>query len=466
MGDGSLAKVSAPTTGVISNGGLIQIGVNNTADQWDYITLPKPSQPWRILIEGDVPTTSTTPAMSVSFFEGTVPLFSASGTWQMQGQSSQYANKKNWKLKLKNSATGNKLLVKIGDWEPMSSIILKGYGTDRTLIRDSLTTQVWRNMHAFPTGLLAPLSAYDYFRDADCGMHASALFSTAGTPVEVWRNGAFLGLYVLRTDNDAASYLMDTANTEHLLIQPQHAADMWTAAFNSAEWDFPSPDVAGYDTGDDMSQLAPTVNSAAARFVSWMQACVAQRTDIRSTYRDYLDLGSVLDYVLIVELSGSMDSLVNNWMAGSWNATPASGVWHFWPYDEDVTWGLTAPVNGTAADADAVGWVCGNQSHADHSPGFFNVIFNRFRPELRQRWRALRDAGIIDPRGITAWITSYTSLIDPAAMEMDLAVWSINGPNGAFAIAPNLYKQSLAYVLNYVVTRIAWIDAQWGYSGS
>ncbi|ARW47877.1 hypothetical protein [Acetobacter pasteurianus] len=91
---------ATPTTGVIDNGGLVQLGQNNTSDQWDYVTIPMPTQPLRIMVEGDLPTNSTTPTMSVTFFEGTTPLFSASGTWQTQGQSSESANKKNWKFKL------------------------------------------------------------------------------------------------------------------------------------------------------------------------------------------------------------------------------------------------------------------------------------------------------------------------------------------------------------------------------
>lgn len=218
---------ATPTTGVYSNGGLVQLGQNNTADQWDYVTIPMPTQPLRILVEGNLPTNSTTPTMSVSFFEGTIPLFSASGTWQVQGQSSTTASKKNWKFKLVNSATGNKLSVKVGGWPAMTSITCKAYATDRTLMRDSLTTELWRNMHKYPSGYLAPLSAYQYFDNTDFGVHQSALFSTAGVPVEIWQNGAFLGLYVMRADNDLPAYLMDDSNTQHILIQPQHSDSIW-----------------------------------------------------------------------------------------------------------------------------------------------------------------------------------------------------------------------------------------------
>ncbi|MGC5749948.1 CotH kinase family protein [Gluconobacter sp. NFX36] len=416
-------------------------------------------------MQGDLPDIGTTPSMSVTVFDGSTPLFSASGTWQVQGQTSQYANKKNWKFKLRNSVTGNKLAVKIGSWFPMSSIDVKGYGTDRALVRDSLTTHVWRQMHSYPNGRLAPLSAYQYFDRTDLGVHASALFSTTGFPVEIWRNGSFLGLYVLRASNDPDAYLMDDGNDQHILIQPQKAADMWTSAFSSKEWDFTSPDLGkNYDTGADVSTINKDVNDASARFITWMQKCYSGELDIRATYRSYIDLTSFLDYILIVELSGSMDALTNNWMGGSWNGTPTSGIWHIWPYDEDATWGLTSPINGVGSDAENIGFLTGNNSKADHNPGFFNTVFNKFRPELRARWRELRRAGVIDAKTITSWIVDYVSKIDPDMMKADLANWDINGATGSIDVRANPGKQSVSYIIDYATKRIAWIDTQWGYS--
>ncbi|MFS2220484.1 CotH kinase family protein [Commensalibacter sp. A3DC] len=97
--------------------------------------------------------------MSVSVFEGTIPLFSSTGTWNLQGQTSLNSAKKNFKIKFKNAETGKKLKVKIGDWAPMNGLVLKGYGTDRTLLRDIVTTEIWRNFHRDEAGLLAPASS-------------------------------------------------------------------------------------------------------------------------------------------------------------------------------------------------------------------------------------------------------------------------------------------------------------------
>ncbi|MCG4253165.1 CotH kinase family protein [Acetobacter tropicalis] len=462
-----MSKVQAATTGFINNGGVILVGQDNPADTWDYVTLPQPTAPVRIVTQGDVPIDKDGVSVSASIFIGTVPVLSGSGTWGIQGQSSTSSNKKNWKIKFKNPNTGNKLNIRIGGWFPQTSITLKGYGADRTLVRDSLTTELWRVMHSYPSGLLAPFSAYRYFDGSDLGVHTSALFSTAGFPAELWHNGAFLGLYVLRADNDPITYLLDDSNPQHILIQPQHAGDMWSWAFNSTQWDFPSPSVKGYDTGDDMSGLNQTVNDAAARVVNWMNDCVAGRQDFRKTYKQYLDLQSALDFVLINEVSLSFDSLNNNFMMGTRNGTPTSGVWEFYPYDEDEAWGVAWFLGADDQIDPTFGWVADdasiNKVPQGQPPGIFKVILEQMRPELRRRWCMLRDAGIISASTITRIVKSQTDLIDPSMMVADIANWPLSAWTGN---QQGVVKaaQSPAYICSLGAQRISWIDQQLGYS--
>ncbi|WP_249212636.1 CotH kinase family protein [Acetobacter persici] len=462
-----MAKTLTPaTTGYINNGGLVQYGSNNTSDSWDVVSVSKPSSPWRLNIQGDLPDSGTTPSMSVSFFEGTIPLFSAVGTWQVQGQSSANAVKKNWKLKLKNSNTGNKLAVKIGDWLSMTSITLKAYGDERTLIRDSLTTEVWRQFHSYPDGHLAPTESYQYFDSTDLGVHTSALFSTAGFPVEVYQNGNFLGLYVLRTSADNPDYLMDETNNQHLLIQPQHGGNVWgeLQSLDITQFTVQSPALKGYNDQDDISKTFPDTYAACNRFIVWASNCNAGTIDIRKTYSDYVDLNSVIDYIILCELAGSFDSMTNNFMLGSWNATSTSGVWYFWPYDEDETWGLVWGNTGSQSDAKNVGWVTINDGNpAQQDPGFFRAVHKNFRPEIRARWRELRDTGFISSMNINKIIKNQADMINPDMMVQDIAVWPLNIGTGSPSDIQLPNKWSVSYIQNYAKERIEWLDEQWGY---
>lgn len=122
-----------PTTGYINNGGVLTLGPK-AVKEFKTVTIDRPAGVMRILIDGELsnPSALNVP-ISVSFYDGTVSLFSAVGVRNVQGQSSQGALKKNYNLKLRRLFNGKKLYVKMADWSPTSTITLKGYGTDRTL---------------------------------------------------------------------------------------------------------------------------------------------------------------------------------------------------------------------------------------------------------------------------------------------------------------------------------------------
>ncbi len=455
-----MADLQQPTTGFVNNGSLVQYGADNVAAQWDYISLSKPTRPWRISLKGDLPTSKDGVDMSVSFFEGTLPLFSAMGTWNLQGQSSLNSLKKNYKIKLKNAVTGNKLKVRIGDWFPLSGLVLKGYGTDRTLLRDTITTEIWRHFHRDEAGRLAPEAIYSYQNDQDLGMKTSALFSTAGFPCELWCNGEFLGLYVLRSDNDNDQYLIDSSNPKHFLAQPDHATTFWqTGNYNFFEWEIYSPDPV---SDDSISFLK--------RFLSWTSGCINGSINPRDTYRSYIDLTSFIDYMLLNDVVVSFDSIVNNFMLCSWNAAATSGIVSIYPYDEDETFGvMAAPTTVDQADPYNVGWVMKrDKRYGGQDPIFFDMLHKYFRPEIRARWRQLRDKNRISGETINRIILNQSNLIDSKLMKKDLQNWPMNGETGignAINISDQGKKWSVNYIMDYAKRRIQWLDQQFRYYG-
>lgn len=456
-----MSKLPAQTTGYVNNGGVVTYAPNNTAEQLDILSIDRPQRALRWMVEGDYPSDKDGTDMSVSVFDGTIPLFSAVGTWGVQGQSTAGADKKNVKFKLKNPNTGNKLALKIGDWFSATSITHKAYGTDRTLIRESTATELYRRIHAYPTGLLASPLAYSYFDGIDFGTHTKALFSTAGTVAEIYRNGTFCQLGVIRSDADNPDYLMDDGNPNHILIQPQHAGGIWQNVWSGSDWVVQSPAIKGYDDQDDISKSAPDVQAKCQAILTYMQGCIAGTIDVRSTHTKYLRLRDWLDYDILINLTGSFDSMTNNFMFGTWDGVK----WGPWPYDLDETAGLVFTIAYDGAWASNIGWVTEKGGKADQDPGFFDVIHRQFRPELRARWRDLRDARIISIEAITSIINQQVGLINPDLMAQDIALWPLDGATGAPSWMPLGGKWSVSYVIDWYKARVAWIDQQWGYSG-
>lgn len=189
------------STGFSNDGGIALLSNPDTVDAVqgiDTIVLNKPNAPWRIVTQGawptDVSDARTATSVTVSVYEGALPLFSANANMSIQGQSSATQNKKGYKFKFTNPTTGNKLQIKIGDWFPSSKWDVKGYAVDRTLVRDAVSSALWRKIRrtgTFPDNLIAPMGAWQYWDTVDLETHASALFSTDGFPVEVWNGNTF-----------------------------------------------------------------------------------------------------------------------------------------------------------------------------------------------------------------------------------------------------------------------------------
>ncbi|EUK18811.1 CotH kinase family protein [Commensalibacter papalotli (ex Servin-Garciduenas et al. 2014)] len=441
-------------TGFINNGSLVQYGQGNTSDSWDYLIEDK--APLRILISGDLPNSKDGSSMNCSFYSGTIPLFSAAGTWGIQGQSSVNSSKKNWKLKLINPKTGKKLKVKFGDWFPSSSITLKGYGTDRTLLRDTTTTRLWRNMYSTHfNGLLSSDRNYNYFKDKNCASMTSALFTTDGSPVELYFNDQFLGMYVIRSDVDNDTFLMDPDNPNHIQTQPQKASNFWLSGkYTQSEWDFYCP---GTVTADTTQKLQD--------FITWACGCVNGTIDLRSTYHDHIDLKSWIDYILLCEVSASYDSIQNNFEMATWNGTDANPIWSIFPYDEDETFGIVYGKTTIAqTDPLTIGWVMREKGNiGNQHPVFFEKILDTFWGEVRDRYYYLRSNKILDTFTFDQMIKSQVDLINPKSLEQDLKLWSATGQTGfgtGLDVSDYGRKWSFVYIKNFFSDRLKWLDQQ------
>lgn len=460
------------STGVSNNGGIAMLGNPAAADAVqtiDTLVLDKPNAPWRVVVGGAFPTDASdarTPVdVAVSVYEGGIPLFSANAEMSIQGQSSATDNKKGYKFKFTNPATGNKLNLKIGDWLPSNKWDVKGYAVDRTLVRDTVSAALWRNIRrtaSFPDNLIAPKNVWDSLQSTDLSMNASALFSTDGFPVEMWQqDGTFFGLFVWRTTADLPDFLLDENNRNHIQIQPQHAGFMWDHAFTGTDWVVASPKIKKYTDQMDIAKAAPDVQAACTRFIQWCMDVRAGNVDMRATYPFYINLASWLDYILFCEVAGSADSRLNNFNLTTWDGM----IWHQCAYDMDETWGITFNTTVETSAPENCGFIMNQNTQSIWAgTNFFQMFYTYFLPELRARWAELRRAGTISYESIAELVKKQADFIDPAMIEQDLAIWP---PNGSDVINYGVTGRNYyTFILDWANRRIAWIDAQWGYSGA
>lgn len=289
-------------------------------------------------------------------------------------------------------------------------------------------------------------------------MHLRAAFSTDGLPCELWWNGAFQELVVWRSRTTNDNYLMDDANRTHILIQAQHTWNVWNRDFDSRDWTVQSPAIDGYEEQNDISAKAPDVQAACERLFKWFQACRADETQLRKEMHQYLHMQSWLDYLIMINVTGSFDSMQNNLFLGTWDAER----WSIWLFDHDRTFGVTAWQDRAAAAPDKIGWITVRGGTADQDPGIFDVIQRNLRPELRARWAELRLAGVVSAENLTRIIRRQIALIDGASMTDDLENWGRGGENTVRLDLAYDGRWSISYIQEWFRGRVAWMDAQWG----
>lgn len=391
----------------------------------------------RVPLNGEV--VSGTVLISV----GSQPVAVLNTTLEIQGQSSQGADKKNWKLKVSN-ASGEDVEVSVGDWLPSNKITLKSYGNvpgnpvffDRSLVREAVSAEIWRRIYRsmdYPTSLIAPPETWKRATLNQTDRQTSALFSTDCHPAVVSFNGVFFGVCMMRTSADEGDFLMDKKNPGHYLLQPQHVSQNVLTEWQPDLWEFTSP--------------KKPKDAAVQWFFDFFKGVVNGTTD-PATAHTVLNVPSFLLYVMFCEIVGSFDSLNNNVMIGGWDWSANGGTAYFFPYDLDETLGCIWNHQGDAASfPENVGFV-----HTGDAA--WNALFSYFvgRGDVGRVWSRIRTSGVLDPQNIWEIIRKYSGPIGSDLYLKESAAWGTNVISAPF------------YLQDWVVRRIAWLDAQWGYS--
>lgn len=356
-----------------------------------------------------------------------------------QGQSSAGSFRKNVNMKFYNDKM-KKVKVRFGNTLALSDFVLKSYyNSDKGHFKDTVTTDLWyrfRKAEPFPRGGVLPK---EIFIDTTFPENQLARASTFAFPVEHHRGGKFYGLGTVRYKKRNENYGMDESNPNHILIQLD-----WQALGSAMDWkdtsianfEIRSPDIDDYTSGDTV--LPPeykTVEDSVKRIADWMREVYLGTVDARATYTDYVNLESLLDYCLIVLVSGNPDATRNNFMMGTHDNTH----WHFYSYDSDKSWGAAsygAKIPYTFYDS--------NQ--------FFNEIGKVFAYELGVRYRRLRNLGIINTRFIQDLMLEQNSYMSATAKKIDAKYWG-----EIFEAA------SVGYSMDWTYKRINYLDSIYNY---
>ena len=411
------------------------------------LCLPEPTTLIDVVVSGQVPQfKGDTQTVAWSVMYGQSVLGSYTCAMDVQGNTSTQTTKKNFKFNNFTNANGDSVLIKMADWVENDKIEWKAFGPfpefgtnyfdgivlDRTMIRDTLSYRIWssvRKSHAWPDNLLAPLAVWMTENTDSASLPVSAKFGTDGYPARLTINGEFYGIGIWRGAGDNDDYLINKKNPAHYLVQAnQKDQSMWTN-WTPGFWDFSAPKKPDTDLFGN--------------FVKYIAACQNGSASL-ADFDQYSDRKSMLDYLLVIELLASQDSMINNIRFLSWDTGKR---WYWFMYDMDETAGIVWGLTPEETAPDVIGWI------TDYNAAF-EMLRKYFTLQLEARWKYLRDTNVISMQSIDGIIRSLTGLMPADVVAQDIAQWGTNS------------QSTYGYLINWYQGRIAWLDKQWGYSAS
>lgn len=349
-----------------------------TAIVWNAVDIP------RLYLEGNIKEMwEKSDVRQVSFvYEDGSDTVSGFAEIKIQGTSSIDFVKKNYTLKFfEDEALENKLKIDVG-WGPQNKYCMKANWIDRTHARNVVTARLAAKMQA----------KYDLLTQAP----NNGLID--GFPVEIYDNGAFLGLYTFNIPKDTWQFGMDKEDPNHIVI----CGEGWDEAnlFNA----MPDFETWAVEVGEESEVTLEKMN----RLFDFVMN--SSDEEFKADFEEYLNLDSALNYYVMADLAYLEDNLGKNMLIATYDGM----VWYLSLYDLDSSWGTNPQGTGTLSYK-------GNLLNMSR-----NTLFRRmeqaFPEELAQRYFELR-GDVLSNENIMAEFGAFADQVPSMTFLKEIQRW-------------------------------------------
>lgn len=392
-------------------------------------------------IEGQIPAADGVKSQVSYSYQG----MNGSATLKWQGQSSLSFPKKNFTIKFDKSFTAK------GGWLATDTYVLKGNFNDFTHARNIVSARLWGDI----------VKSRGWSTEDILDNDGTPLLDNDGTPLQIYQdtmpglinggaidgfpimlvvNGDFYGLYDFQIKKSRTMFGFEKDNHSQYAIScertPQNkngeAIHFKGAAIldgNDYDYEYVA------DDGDKAN--------AKASFNYMLQKVVdATGSDYAKTLEGYLDVDSVIDYMLFTALITAADDVTKNFLMLSYNGTK----WYFSAYDMDCTFGNWQD-----------GWIREDPDHAVPSIQHWrdanramHLVCAYDADRVKARYQELRKGPLSDTNVYKRFI-SYMSLTPVAVKNADVKLWPTT---------PATVAHSFSQIFNEFKLRVSVIDQQ------
>ena len=323
-----------------------------------------------------------------------------------QGHSTLTEAQKNYTVRLyadEGLTDKNRMELRPG-WQVEHKYVLKANYGDMSLCRNLSSAAIWARMAESRKGVPERLKRTSHYGAVD------------GFPVQVYHDGAFLGLYTMNLHKDDDLYALRYGTKEAIVIcnRTGTKAGLFReeAAFNTENWEEGDWEIEYCGTEGDTDWVKESFNGL-IHFVM-----TADDASFREQLGEYLDVNSAIDYLIFLYAMGLTESADRDLTLIRYEDTP----WIATVYDMESAYGLARDGSrATGAETflpekGADGWTTNTGSL------LWDRLMNNFTEKIIARYRELR-GDVLTEKSVAAEACSIMDAVPERLREEDYALY-------------------------------------------
>ena len=354
-----------------------------------------------------------------------------------QGDSSLNYPKKNYKITIySDSDLKNAYNIQPKkSWLPCNTFNLKANWIDCLQARNLMNAELVRQMTLDRTYYYSHVDTNAPSRpstvDLSTYYQSQAFGEMQGFFVEVYINGADMGLYTFNTNKNAVSFNMDPSNASHIAIEDSSGGHGSAGLLNV---DSDSLDGTNFSPITP-STVTPAMQTAFNTFLKFVNS--STDSDFLSNAYNTIDINSAIDNYLLAEALNIEDTQDKSLLYLTYDGN----YWIPTLYDLDSSDGLNW--DGTL--------ITDYKSYGSAGANHLNArILTAFHNRVVARYQYLRKT-ILTPDHIVELFKSHVNNISPYYFNNDKKIW---------ADIPSSDTNTIEYMQYFIINRMNYVDTQ------
>ena len=361
-------------------------------------------------------------------------VFTAYINMEVQGSSSAAYAKKNWTFTFFSDRARTKSLdVKIGDLIPHDELVFKSNWIDHTNTRNVVSYKLWETMVATRKGY--PKLEVEKGYIGKTGLDALQTGATGVPrlyPAVLYINDTFYGIGSFGIGKKRANYNIAKNKPTQIILGWEAWNDLQALETSApVKYEFRAPST-------------PT-NATYQAIADWNTFASLAVDSFKTEADKHLDKVNVIDFMLFVEFAYCDDLVRDNRVYNFLFISFDGKKFMFMPYDMDTIFGLHW--SGGSISNDGTGSLLQNDL-------FWKKVIATYAPEMKSRYKELRDLGVFSVDSIYKMITNVSTTYPTSSQKDELEKW---------ATKPSINITSAEQISGWISKRIQFLDTYFNY---